>query len=192
VRAAEIQKMEADVATLAAADPYATWLAERPMRLKNQEEAYQRIKKTDPDQAEALRAQMQKMETEIEARLKKTDVKPTADTAKSLQMLRDGEAAARRKLEALTLEQRKMPAFYERDEWALGDGLVLARTPESHALVVVNPALYDRARPASDIQVIVVRFVDFGGLPVDHIGRVRLLTLRDTMDWPAVAAVMKR
>jgi hypothetical protein len=120
------------------------------------------------------------------------DVKPTADTAKSLKMLRDGEAAARRKREALTPEQRKMPAFYQRDEWALGDGLVLARTPESRALVVVNPALYDRTRPASDIQLIVVQFVDFRGLPADHIGRVRLLTLRDTMDWPAVSAVMKR
>jgi hypothetical protein len=192
VRAAEIQKMEADIARLADADPYAKWLAERPTRLQNQEEVYQRIKKTNLDQAEALRAQMQKMEAEMEARLKKMDVKPTADTAKSLQMLRDGEAAARRRLEALTPEQRKMPAFYQRDEWALGDGLVRARTSESHALVVVNPALYDRTRPASDIHLIVVQFVDFRGLPADHIGRVRLLTLRDTMDWPAVSAVMKR
>jgi hypothetical protein len=189
-RAAVIAETESRIAAYDASAPYKAWLAEKPKRLKSIEDVYQSLKRSNPQKAEEMRAQMQKMEVEMEAGLKKNQVPASEGNNAGLDMLRRTEANVRHLLESMTSGQKATAAWYKRDESGLEAGLVAPGTTDARALIVLNPQMYDRTLPQAEIQLIMVEFEDFRGLSEAHVGRRRLLQFRDTADWARIAKII--
>jgi hypothetical protein len=189
-RAEEIRAIDARRAS--AVDPYEKWVAERPKRLKDQAATYERIKKTNPAQAETIRAQMEAIEAGTDAALKQQSAAVAAvRTSDGTALLREGEEHGRRKLAALTPEEREKPAHFRRPEFPFDDSLALTSGADTRPMVILDPHLYDPQRPRSDIQVITVVFEDVIGLSDGHIGRQRVFSFRDTFDWQTLIAAIR-
>lgn len=189
-RAAEIAKIEADSAAYDQSAPYKAFLADRQKRQKAMEETYRRIKQSNPEKADELRAQWLKTEEGIEAGLKKNPVPAAAGTDRAVAMLRAKETEARQLLESMTPSQKRVPAWYRAEGDKTGHGLVDPGTSGAGPLVIPNPEMYDRSLPESDIQMIAVVLEDFRGKSDRHIGRNRLLKFRDTADWARISALI--
>jgi hypothetical protein len=188
LRQEDLRKAEAGVAKLQARDAYDQWLADRPKRLEAAEAMYQQLKKTDPAKAEQMRVKMEQMEAEIGARLKASRLAP-AGPDKALEYLRTATTALQRERARMTPAERDSPAWLRRSS-DLGSGLAPARDPAARPLVAVNPGVLDRARPATDIQLVTVLFA-FGGFSESHIGYRRLLEAQKGIDWKRIAALVE-
>jgi hypothetical protein len=189
-REAVIAEAESHIAAYDASAPYKAWLAEKPQRQKAIEEAYQGLKRSNPQKAEEIRAQMQKMEAEMEAGLKKNQIPAPEGQDVGLEMLRRTAADARHLLESMTPAEKATAAWFMRDDSGLEAGLVAPDTPDARALMVLNPKMYDRSLPKTDIQLITVDFEDFHALSDAHVGRSRLMQFRDTADWARIAKII--
>lgn len=190
VRAADIAKIEADSAAYDASGPYKAFLADKPKRQKAMEETYRRMKQSNPQKAEEMRAQWQKTEQAMEVGLKRNQVPATAGNDRGVELLRAKETEARQLLESMTASQKAAPAWYKAEKDKIGAGLVDPGTPEARAMVVPNPEMYDRSLPQSDIQLITVVFEGFRGKSERHIGRLRLMQFRDTADWARISKLI--
>jgi hypothetical protein len=190
-RAAEIAETVSAIAAYDTADPYKKFLADKPKRQKAMEETYRQLSRSNPQKAEELRAQWQKMEEGMEAGLKNNRIQPMpAENEKALELLRSKVAETRQLLDSMTPSRKASPAWFKPEDQRLGPGLVDPGTPESNVLMVLNPEMYDRSRPSSDIQLIAVKFEDFRGLSEEHIGRRRLMQFRDAADWSRIAEII--
>jgi hypothetical protein len=190
LRAYEIAKIEADMAAYDASGPYKAFLADKPKRQKAMEETYRKMKQSNPQKAEELRAQWQKTEEGMEAGLKRNQAPATAGSNKGVEALRAKETEARRLLESMTPSQKAAPAWFKAEEDKIGVGLADPGTPGARALVVPNPEMYNRSLPQSDIQLITVVLEGFRGHSDRHIGRIRLLQFRDAAEWARISKLI--
>jgi hypothetical protein len=181
LREGEYAKQIAEIKAIA--DPYQTWVAERPARLARCEEACRQLQKSDPAKADELRAQFRKMEAAMEAGLKAA---PAAIKPEALEPLRERNQRLRAERAALTPAELEQPAWYLPPD-AYSSGLVPANTLNAQRLVTLNPSLFASTRPATDIQFISVRFL-LEGLSPRNIGHQRLQAFLATADWQRVAA----
>jgi hypothetical protein len=190
LRAADIAKIEADTAAYDASGPYKAFLADKPNRQKAMEETYRKMKQSNPQKAEEMRAQWQKTEEGMEAGLKRNQVPAAAGNNRGVDALRAKETETRHLLESMTPSQKSSPAWYKADGDKIGAGLADPSVPGARAMVIPNPDIYDRSLPQSDIQVITVVFEGFRGHSDRHIGRIRLLQFRDTADWARISKLI--
>ena len=176
---------QAAAARKTAKDPYQEWLSDRPARLKRCEDAYQQAKKIDPVKAEALRAQFQKMEAGMEAGLKASSGSLQQEGPDSSETMYE---ELRSELAGMTPEVSAQPAWYRKPEDS-GSGLVPPGTSQAERLVALNPVYFLRSRPATDLQLISVRFY-FGATSTQNIGNQKLQEFLTTADWKRIATFL--
>jgi hypothetical protein len=154
------------------------WVAQRPQRLADIEKTVAALRKSAPAQAEKSRADMLAMDRGIEAQLKSqvgTFSSSGSDT------LARSVVAMRAELAAMSPAERSSPAW--RGTPGLASGLVPAGAPDGRRLCAANPALLDRSRPVTDIQVIDAD-AEYSNDPV---GDARVRALLETADWARIA-----
>ncbi len=154
------------------------WVAQRPQRLAEIEKTVAALRKAAPAQAEKTRADMLKMDRGIEAQLKSqvgTFSSSGSDT------LARSVAAMRAELAAMSPAERASPAW--RGVAELDSGLLPAGADGARMLCAANPALLDRSRPVTDLQVLDVD-AEFSG---DAVGDARVRALLQTADWARIA-----
>jgi hypothetical protein len=200
-----IHDREGEVARQAEADKklppcdkdYKDWMARGDERRKSTEESYQRFKKTDPAEAERFRADMEKMEADMPAGLKKNQALCEADRKWR------AEHTADPVLETLRAELAGMtPAERASQAWAkkafdYPSPFVPANTKDARAVVRFNPDYFDLSRPRTDIQLITV-FLEsvpdnLSEPPLtdwDSLGLVRLWEFVNQVDWQRLAAMI--
>ncbi|MDD2539783.1 MAG: hypothetical protein PHH28_01915 [Desulfuromonadaceae bacterium] len=188
LRQQELSKAEEDSAKLKSSDPYRDWLSKRPQRLKDNERAYQRLKKIDPVRAEKLRATLQQTEDEMGTRLKNS-VPVSASSEIGFEFFKERIETLKNELAAMTPTERKTQARIINDH-NLGSGLVAAQSSEGRLLVTLNPDYFDSSRPATDIQLVSVLF-DFEGPSTTHIGNKRLSEALFGIDWTRIAVIAR-
>ena len=184
------------------------------------EAAYKAMKAFDPAGAEKYRQQMLQAAREADSMVKAQANDPAARRGDSLvkamtaqapafegQRLRELQAA----LDAMSPAERQSPVavIIHGVDWDFrGDGLADINDPGSSPLVQLNPAFFDRTRPATAPQIITVCLPGLQGL-VDkryemYAGDEReqerakaerrahdAVLIRDRLDWAALEALVK-
>jgi len=173
---------------------YKDWMARADERRKNTEESYQRFKKTDPAEAERFRADMEKMEADMPAGLKKNQTLCEADRKWRAEHTADPELERlRAELAAMTPAERASQAW-TRKAFDYPSTFVPANTKDARPVVRFNPDYFDLSRPHTEIQLITV-FLE--NVPEnlreppltdwDSLGLVRLWQFVNQVDWQGIA-----
>jgi hypothetical protein len=131
------------------------WLADREKRRQEREATYQRLMAVNPKGAADFLRATQENEARQEARLEADAAK--AGTANPAEQFRQKELDGyQAELAALSAEQRNAQAWYS---WKRQTGEPFLASPgqrEARPLVRFNPEFFDRSRPRTDFQVLVV------------------------------------
>jgi hypothetical protein len=176
---------------------YKDWMARADERRKSTEESYQRLKKTNPAEAERFRADMEKMEADMPAGLKKNQALCEADRKWRAEHTADPELERlRAELAGMTPTERASQAWTKK-AFDYPSPFVPANTKDARAVVRFNPDYFDLSRPRADIQLITV-FLE--SVPEnlreppltdwDSLGLVRLWEFLNQVDWQQLAAMI--
>jgi hypothetical protein len=187
-------------------------LAQQKADFQEQEKALGKERKTEDE----IRREVEKMYAELEKDPVKREklVSDAVKTAVEMQeimfkSLEPGRKALaevekiildplRRELEKMSSAEKTSPAWYGTNVdvsstlAAAGSGLVAAGAPHAREIVTVNPDYFEKGRPRTDIQLIVVMLEINGDAPPDpdpnepH-SRLRSWEFIHQMDWKRVA-----
>ena len=172
------------------AGEYARWVADREKRQHAREVTYQQLLVSNPKGAADFLRAMQENDIRQEARLKAdADNAGTPSTAEQFKQKElDGYQA---ELAALSPEQRAAQAWYS---WHRHAGEPLLTNPQQRdakPLVRFNTDFFDRSRPRTDVQVLVVgrAFEDFSDLAYDP-AYERIIDFRKTFDFHSLLPLL--
>jgi hypothetical protein len=202
-----------DAATQASEDARASSPAARAQSDSNERATYEMMKKIDPAAAEQFRKQMRELTVQLEAQ-RKTDTGAGSSAVKIADIIRQGTIAAGQHLKDLQtkLDERETPVavIAHKGTWDVhgDDELAAMDDPDSSPLVQINPAFFDRTRPATAPQIITVCMQGMQGLEDlsydRYVGdereqeRLRIehrtrdaVRIRDRLDWAALEAMVK-
>jgi len=157
----ELTKLQSD--HVRQASEYTRWQAGQEKREQERQKFYQQMKVISPQNADSsLRASEEsdrKRGEMLKADADKADIPTGAERFKQQEI--DGYQA---ELAALTAQQRAAQAWYS---WKRRVGANLLASPgatDARPLVRFNPEFFDRSRPRTDIQVLIVGWLFQNGL----------------------------
>ncbi|MFI5228584.1 MAG: hypothetical protein ACHQWU_05920 [Gemmatimonadales bacterium] len=207
-----------DAAAQASEDARNNSPAARAQNDSNERATYEMMKKIDPAAAEQFRKQMRDLTAQLAAQTK-ADTGAGSSSAKIADIIRQGTIEAGKhlndlqaKLDGMSPTERQTPVAVVAHgvAWDLhgDDELIGMDDPDGSPLVQVNPAFFDRTRPATAPQIITLCIQGIQGLEdrsyERYAGdereqeRVRLeqrtrdvVRIRDHLDWAALEAIVK-
>lgn len=166
--------------------PYQAWLRDAPRRARDREAAIAALAGfMRPDSIAAFRAAMERTEREVGDGLRADDARFMAAAAQGQAHMGGHLAELERELATMSPEQRRSQAWIGGTSASM---LVPAGTPNTRPLVTPNPDFYDRTRPATDVQALLLEFVTYSQSPY-----VLALTgaVFRSLDWAALGALTR-
>jgi hypothetical protein len=191
------RQAEADKKLPACDKAYKDWISGAEERRKTTEENYQRLKKTNPAEAERFRADMEKTEAEMPAAFKKIQATCEADRRQRAEHTADPELERlRAELAGMTPAERGSQAWTQK-AFDYPSPFVPANTKGARPVVRFNPDYFDLSRPRTDIQLITVLLEmvpeNLAEPPLtdwDSLGLVRLWQFVNQVDWQQFPAMI--
>ena len=166
--------------------PYQAWLRDAPRRARDREAALSALAGfMRTDSIAAFRAAMERTEREVAKGLRADDAGVMAVAAEGQAHMAGNLAQLEQELAAMSPDQLRSQAWIGGTSASM---LVPAGTPHARPLVTPNPDFYDRTRPPTDVQAMLVEFVTYWESPY-----ALALTgaVFRSLDWTALAAIAR-
>ena len=162
--------------------PYQRWMQDAPQRKQQREDALRSMAGLmRADSLARFRAQMERADSVVGAGVRAEEAQWLSTATRGNQAQRSRLAALERQLQSMGAAERASAAWV-----GAGYELVPAGTPRAVVLVKMNPEFYDRSRPPTDVQAILVQFVTYSS---PHVLSVQGAVFR-ALDWAAIAAIL--
>jgi glutathione S-transferase len=166
--------------------PYQRWLRDAPKRRTEREAVYRSLAgMMRADSLAAFRDAMERTEREVGEGLRRDDSRFMAGAAEGQRHIDRHLADLERELAAMSPSQRASQAWIGGNSPSL---LTAAGAPQARRLVAPNPDFYDRARPATDVQALLVEFVTYS--ETQYVFALTGAVFR-SLDWKALASFVR-
>jgi hypothetical protein len=208
------QQQQEGATTQAASDAKTNSSAERAKREADNRKTYEAIKQFDPKAAEQFLDASRKAEADLRAQTQDSSARAGGSLVGNLirqSRVDDGKRIQdlESMLRGLSPADRTAPVAVHGASWdGHSDALAGIDDPDSTPLVQLNPAFFDRSRPATAPQIITVCIPGLQGLENTAYDRLAgsereheramlerrtrdAVLIRDRLDWPAIEALVK-
>jgi len=141
------------------------------------------LSQASPAEAAKVRADLEKVEREGEASLRKSDPKERAELDRKIATLKEPGDRLRAQIAAMTPTERASPAY----SYGLPYELLSRDTPNARPIVRINPAFYRTTKSVAEVRAILVRMPN-----VYKPARTQHEQLFREFDWAALKRMVGR
>lgn len=162
---------------------YQRWLEDAPARKKRNDEILAVLSRADPAEAAKVRADLEKVERDGEASVRKSEPQERAELDRNIAAIKAPGDGLRAQIAAMTPAERASPAYSH----GFPGELLSRGAPNARSIVRINPAFYRTGTSVAEVRAILVR------LPgVYKEARPQHEQLFRQFDWAAVKQMVSR